>query len=132
MKARETLVAFALIVIFTAVGRAIANSDGNPANISESAAAFSSITPGTIITMQNWQKYRQFMPDGMTAMFEGKYFWKMPPDVQMEVGPTVVQPLPKNYLAATERYSDQVRIIELPNGGLALQGYRAGVPFPNP
>jgi hypothetical protein len=90
------------------------------------------VPPGTIITMQNWRKYREFMPDGMAAMFEGKYFWKMPPDVQMEVGPSVVFPLPKNYLGATEKYAGQVRIIELPDGALTLQGYRGGIAFPNP
>ena len=71
-------------------------------------------------------------PDGMAAMFESKYFWKMPPDVQMEVGPTVIVPLPKNYLAATEKYAGQIKIIELPDGGLTLQDYRGGIPFPNP
>jgi Protein of unknown function (DUF1329) len=91
-----------------------------------------SIPSGTIITTQNWQSYRQFMPDGMAAMFEGKYFWKMPADVQMEVGPTVIVPLPKNYLAATEKYASQVQIIELPNGGLTLRGYQGGIAFPNP
>ncbi len=90
------------------------------------------IPPGTIITPQNWQTYRQFMPDGMAAMFEGRYFWKMPPDVQMVVSPTSIVPLPKNYLAATEKYAAQVRIIELPSGGLSLQGYRGGIAFPNP
>jgi hypothetical protein len=29
------------------------------------------ITPGTIITHQNWQRYRQFMSDGLVALFEG-------------------------------------------------------------
>jgi hypothetical protein len=90
------------------------------------------IAPGTTITMQNWQTYRQVMPDGMAALFEGKYFWKMPPDVQMEVGPTRIVPLPKNYLAATEQYAAQVKIVELPDGGLTLQGYRGGIAFPNP
>jgi hypothetical protein len=28
--------------------------------------------------MQNWQMYRQFMPDGMAAFFQGSYFWNMP------------------------------------------------------
>ena len=42
---------------------------------------------GTKITMQNWQQYKQFMPLGMTKMFEGSYGWKMPQDVEMEVGP---------------------------------------------
>jgi len=90
------------------------------------------IPPGTTITMQNWQRYKQYMPDGMIALFEGKYFWKMPADVSMEVGPTIIHPLPPNYLAATEKYSDQVRIIELPSGGLNLTGYQGGIPFPSP
>jgi hypothetical protein len=45
------------------------------------------IPPGTTITMQNWENFKQYMPDGMAAMFEGKYSWKMPDDVAMEVVP---------------------------------------------
>jgi hypothetical protein len=90
------------------------------------------IAPGTMITMANWQKYRDFMPDGVIALFEGKYFWKMPADIKIEIAPTVIHPLPKNYLAATERYAGQVNIVELPNGGLKLRGYVGGIPFPNP
>ena len=90
------------------------------------------IVPGTIITMANWQRYRAFMPDGLIALFEGKYFWKMPSDIQIEIAPTVIHPLPKNYLAATEKYASQVKIIELPDGGLTLKGYMGGRPFPDP
>jgi hypothetical protein len=90
------------------------------------------IPPDTTITMQNWQRYRQYMPDGMIALFEGEYSWKMPADVIMEVGPTIIHSLPPNYLAATEKYSGQVRIIELPSGGLNLTGYQGGIPFPSP
>jgi hypothetical protein len=90
------------------------------------------IPPGTTITMQNWQRYKQYMPDGMIALFDGKYFWKMPADVSMEVGPTIIHPLPPDYLAATEKYSGQLRIIELPGGGLNLSGYQGGIPFPAP
>jgi hypothetical protein len=90
------------------------------------------IPPGTAITMQNWQQYKQYMPDGMVALFAGTYFWKMPADVSMEVGPTIIHPLPPNYLAATEKYSGQVRIIDLPSGGLNLTGYQGGIPFPAP
>ena len=89
------------------------------------------ITSGTAITMDNWRNYQQFMPDGMVALFEGKYFWKMPPDVRIEVGPTVIHPLPKNYVERTDKYSSQVKIIELPDGGLTLNGYHGGIPFPN-
>jgi hypothetical protein len=90
------------------------------------------IPPGTRITMQNWQNFKQFMPDGMVELFQGTYFWKMPADVSMEVGPTVTYPLPKNYLEATAKYSSQVKIVELPDGGLTLTGYQGGIPFPNP
>jgi hypothetical protein len=87
---------------------------------------------GAKITIQNWQKYRAYMPDGMAALFEGKYSWKMPPDVEMEVGPPIVYPLPKTFLQATEKYSSQVRVVELPDGGLTLSNYHGGIPFPNP
>src|SRR5580698_5830796 len=96
------------------------------------ASTADSIPAGTVITMQNWQTYRDFMPDGMAAFFEGKYFWKMPADVQMPVGPTIIHPLPVSYMDATEKYSSQVKIIELPDGGLTLSGYSGGIPFPQP
>ncbi len=91
-----------------------------------------SIPDGTVINMQNWQNYRQFMPEGMAAFFEGRYFWKMPADVQMPVGPTIIHPLPISYMNATEKYSAQVKITELADGGLTLTGYSGGIPFPRP
>jgi hypothetical protein len=42
---------------------------------------------GTKITMSNWQQYRQFMPVGMIHEFEGRYAWKMPADVEIDIGP---------------------------------------------
>lgn len=103
-----------------------------PAAAGATPATDDTIPPGTTITMQNWQQYQQYMPDGMVALFEGKYFWKMPADVKMEVGPTVIHPLPKTYMDATEKYSGQTRIVELADGGLTLSGYQGGMPFPNP
>ena len=92
-----------------------------------------SIIPvGTRITMANWRKYKLFMPDGMIALFEGTYYWKMPPGVQMEVGPVAIHPLPKAYREATERNASQVKLIKLADGGLSITGYRGGTPFPNP
>ena len=90
------------------------------------------IPSGTVITMANWQQYRQYMSDGVQALFEGKYFWKMPTDVEIEVGPTMINRLPKNYMAATEKFAGQVRLRGLPDGGVTLDGYRGGIPFPNP
>lgn len=82
--------------------------------------------------MQNWRHYRQFMPYGMAAFFEGKYFWKMPRDIEMPVGATIIHPLPPAYLKATQKYSGQVRISELSDGGLTMIGYKGGIPFPRP
>jgi hypothetical protein len=134
---RTALPILVALMMATVAGTMVFAASDNQAARATAAADHSSpgadsIPPGTTITMQNWQSYRQLMSDGMAAMFEGKYFWKMPPDVQMEVGPTMLTPLPKNYLEATEKYAGQVRIIELPDGGLTLQGYRGGIPFPSP
>src|SRR5579885_3043575 len=90
------------------------------------------IPPGTTITMHNWQQYKDFMPIGMQAMFAGIYFWKMPADIQIEVGPTSNYPLNPAYVANTEKYADRVQIVDLPDGEHTLQGYVAGRPFPNP
>jgi hypothetical protein len=114
-----------------AIGAAASASQTSAAEQDHSTAA-NAIPPGTIITMQNWRHYQQYMPDGMVALFEGQYFWKMPDDVSMEVGPSIIHPLPPNYLAATEKYSGQVRIVELHDGGLNLTGYQGGIPFPTP
>jgi hypothetical protein len=107
-----------------------AGSAGQPTPKLEETATL--IAPGTVITTANWSEYRAFMPDGMAALFEGKYFWKMPPDVRMEVGPTIIHPLPKNYLDATDKYASGVHLVELPTGGLSLANYHGGIPFPNP
>jgi Protein of unknown function (DUF1329) len=101
-----------------------------PAGAHDSAGG--DIPPGTKITMQNWRQYAAFMPTGMQALFEGKYYWKMPADVELVVAPTVIHPLPLSYRQATERYASQAKLVATPDGGLALRDYVAGMPFPNP
>src|SRR5262249_33877904 len=81
---------------------------------------------------QNWQHYRQFMPDGMQSLFAGQYFWKFPPDFKMVVGPTHDYPPPAEYLKNTEKYSGQVKIVDLPNGEHTVTGHVAGIPLPHP
>ena len=90
-------------------------------------AAPNTIAPGTKITMKNWQQYRAFMPDGMIALFDGSLSWKMPPDVEIDVGPTTIHPLPKPFLDAVEKYSAQTRFLKLPNGAYKLENYVSGV-----
>jgi hypothetical protein len=139
-------------------GPAVANSDAGsqiPIATSESAVGSSSvakvtaqasdktippdspnpgaaIAAGTTVSMQNWRDFKQFMPEGMIALFEGTSSWKMPADVAMEVGPTVIHPLPEGYLAATEKHSPEVKLVELPGGGRTITGYQGGIPFPQP
>jgi hypothetical protein len=90
------------------------------------------IPPGTKITMQNWQQYKQFMPDGMAKLFAGGFYWKMPADAEIDVGPTVNVPEPPGYIAATEKYSGQVQVVHLPDGHMDVRNYVGGIPFPNP
>jgi hypothetical protein len=123
-------VLFAIAITLLAAMPLPANAGDQPANAPDPAVA--TIAPGTVITMANWQQYKDFMPDGMIGLFAGKYFWKMPDAVHMEVGPTVLHPLPKSYLDATEKYAQQVQLRELPTGGLTLDNYHGGIPFPNP
>jgi len=87
---------------------------------------------GTKITMGNWQQYKSFMPDGLITLFEGTSFWKMPPDVEVDIGPTYNYPLPETFREATEKYSRQVQLVQKPNGHWTLNNYYAGQPFPNP
>jgi hypothetical protein len=87
---------------------------------------------GTKISMRNWRQYKQFMPDGMVALFEGNYFWRAPADVEMDVGPTHQYPMPPGYAAMTEKYGNQTEIVSLPNGMTDIKNYVGGLPFPNP
>ena len=87
---------------------------------------------GTKITMRNWQQYRPFMPDGMIGLFEGKYFWKMPADVEMNIGPTRAFAPPPGFVLATEKYGGQAQAVVLPDGRHDLKNYVGGMPFPNP
>ncbi|HLW69571.1 MAG TPA: DUF1329 domain-containing protein [Candidatus Binataceae bacterium] len=87
---------------------------------------------GTKVTIQNWQQYRNFLPLGMQEMFAGKYFWKIPPEAVLEVGPTVHDFLLKSWIERTEKYSPQTTVELLPNGHYVLHNYHGGTPFPNP
>ena len=95
-------------------------------------AADAVIPPGTVITHANWEQYKQFMPDGMQVLWEGKYHWKFPPDFQIVVGPEHHYAPPKVYTDNTKKYAGQVKIVDLPNGEHTISGYVAGLPFPNP
>jgi hypothetical protein len=89
------------------------------------------IAPGTTITTSNWQQYKQFMTFGLTTLFDGRYFWKIPSDAQINVGPTVILPQPKTYLEASEKYGSQTAIGTTADGRHFIQNYNGGMPFPD-
>jgi hypothetical protein len=106
--------------------------DGMNAWLAITANQPATIAPGTKITIRNWRKYQQFMPLGMIELFKGTYFWKIPEDVEIDVGPTVSYPLAKSYVVATEKYSSQVRVVHLADGNNDIANYVGGEPFPSP
>jgi hypothetical protein len=90
------------------------------------------VPSGTQISLDNWEKYRTFMPYGMQALFAGQYPWRIQPGNTIEVGPTISIKLPSRYLNDTEKYSQSAKLRQVANGGYVLDGYVAGQPFPRP
>jgi hypothetical protein len=66
----------------------------------------------------------------MIKLFQGVYDWKMPADVHMPVGTPWFDNAPKTWMAATEKYSSQVRMEVTPAGHHILRNYYGGTPFP--
>jgi len=104
----------------------------SPVRAADDESSAVAIPPGTVITEQNWQNYKQFMNPGLQDLWAGTYDWKMGPNVQMVIGPTMHYPEPPTYAKYTEEYAGQVKIQTLPDGRHILVGYVAGLPFPNP
>lgn len=90
------------------------------------------IAPGTTITKSNWTQYKQFFSEGEIGLWEGRWPWKMPDDIQINVGPTQIYPLPAPFMELTEKYGDQTQLIRLPDGQWRLKNYVAGMPFALP
>ncbi len=93
------------------------------------------IAPGTKITLQNWTQYRRFMGTWMQLAFSGKVHFHVAdtPDYTVVVAPTGNYPIPKEMREDTEKYAGQTKLLPYPaTGGFTWEGYKAGVPFPNP
>jgi hypothetical protein len=72
----------------------------------EASAMVSTTLPvGTTITARNWRQYIQYMPFGMSELFEDRYFWRMPSDIAIVIGPTIPEKMPTAYDEATKRHS---------------------------
>jgi Protein of unknown function (DUF1329) len=88
------------------------------------------IPVGTVINMQNWQKYKKYMTVGQQHVFEGLPNIKLPSDYSIEIGPRTNLPFPKAYVEDTEKYTGTVTLKALPGGGFIPENYVAGLPFP--
>ncbi|MGH7931939.1 MAG: DUF1329 domain-containing protein [Candidatus Binataceae bacterium] len=130
---RIALLAAAFAMMWVPLAQAAPAELAAPAAAAAPVDASNPIPPGTKITMQNWQQYKQYMTDGMQAFFAGTYHWKFPSDFELEIGPTRHYPLgSREYIENTEKYASQVRIENLPDGGHNILNYTAGLPFPSP
>jgi uncharacterized protein DUF1329 len=127
------LLAIGLLFVLPSLGRTQSTDRSEMDSWVKDTASQGTEPAGGKITMTNWARYKQFMPLGMQKLFEGTYYWKMPTDIEMDVGPAVYNTfLPKTWVEATEQYGPQTQVEVLPNGHYALRNYHGGTPFPNP
>ena len=108
--------------------------DMRPYRAMVDAGSAETIAAGTQISLANWTKYRRFMPIWMQALYSGQFAYRVPnsADYSINVGPGGPLPFPPDYTKDTEKYAGQARLVSLPDGGFSVEGYIAGLPFPNP
>jgi|SRR5579875_1086323 hypothetical protein len=92
------------------------------------------VPEGTVITVHNWQKYRNFFGVGEQALYSGKYEFHVGdgPDYDVAVGPTHHFKEPTQLRLDTEKYSAQTRLEPTAGGSYTIKNWVAGWPFPNP
>ncbi len=125
---RRLLIGFLLVLVFSSTGATLALADSGEVPLEQQPP----LPEGTVITTQNWQQYKDYMPLWMQILFGGEYAFKLSPSQQVVVGPPTKKSLPKEYAKDTEKYSSQVGLKVLPDGGTVIQNYTAGQPFPHP
>lgn len=92
------------------------------------------VAPGTVITLQNWQKHRNFFGIGEQALYSGKYQYHIgdSPDYEVKVGSNTHFKEPSQLRSDTEKYSSQTRLEPTAGGSYTIKNWVAGWPFPNP
>ena len=98
----------------------------------DSSPGASDLPPGSKVTMSNWKQYQQYMSEGIKALFRGDHFFQLPPEVEIDIGPTKPIAMPKAYRDATEKYGSQVQLKEVSPGVYRPEPYVAGSPFADP
>src|ERR1700676_3477298 len=125
---KKLMIGFLSVLVFSFMGAALALADSGEVPLEQQPP----LPEGTVITTQNWQQYKDYMPEWMQWLFFGQFYFKLGPNDQIVVGPPTPKALPKTYVANTERYSGQVKLKVLDDGGTLPENYTAGLPFPNP
>jgi uncharacterized protein DUF1329 len=125
---KKQLIGLLSVLVFSFIGAALALADSGGVPMEQQAP----LPVGTVITTQNWQQYKDYMPLYMEVLFSGEYAFKLAPDQQVVVGPLTIKPYPKEYVKNTEKYSGQVGLKVQDDGGTVIQNYTAGLPFPHP
>src|ERR1700680_3848263 len=123
---RRLLIGFVLVLVFSFTGAALALADSGEVPLEQQPP----LPEGTIITTQNWQQYKDYMPLWMQVVFSGEYAFKLAPNQQVVLGPPTARPYPKEYAKNTEKYSSQVSLKKTPEGGSIIDNYTAGQLFP--
>ena len=88
------------------------------------------IPPGTKINLSNWQRYQQFMTEGMKLIFAGDNFWSVPKNAEITVGPTIPIGRPKLYIDNTEKYVRQAKLVRSDTRDYVPSNYISGAPGP--
>jgi hypothetical protein len=102
------------------------------------ASSPDTIPPGTVITLGNWSRYKQFMPLFIQMLFAGRYPIKFGPEPEynITVGPTENYPYIDQYAKDTEKYFGQSKLVPVPDGSYTISPAvqdSGGLPFgPNP
>jgi hypothetical protein len=129
------LVSFGL----TLAPRCAANAVENTFNLADykalaDADSAQTVAPGTKITVENWQQYKQFLPFGLQWLYSGKYFFKLlpGPDYTIEVQASRSIPPPHQFALDTEKYAGQAKLKAMGDGRFGIEGYVSGLPFPSP
>ena len=135
----EAMAAPLLLVglLFTAFSPALAvgeNYDSAAYKALADANSPQAIPPGTTISVANWQNYKQFLPVGLQWLYSGKYYYKLQPgpDYAIDVQATRSIPPPHQFALDTEKYAGQAKLKPLGDQRFGIEGYVAGLPFPNP
>ena len=80
------------------------------------ASSNDTIPPGTVIKLDNWTRYKAFMPLFLQVLFSGQYPIKFGPEPEynITVGPTENYPYNQQYARDTEKYFGQTKLVPVP------------------